>query len=374
MIKIIICALGIISLNACFLNSNNSTNEHQQSTYSEGDDIESYAGNDTLQAILKSAYKKAEKIKGLRSLIVLQGNEIVAEKYFRKYSKDSLDHVRSVTKSFLSTLVGIAVDQDLIESVDDQIGKYLSKHPLSEKQKQIKIRDLLTMSGGMEWGGDAVKNYNSWASYSNHIDFILDRKAINPPGSKFVYNPGDPHLISMIISDVSGMSTKEYAEKHLFKPLGIKKSRWQFVTNYHSGAAGLEVSPRSMLRLGQMFKNGGVYNGKRIVSQEWVAEATQIHQSLAKDETEESGYGYFWWTMRLLDEDPFYGAVGFAGQNILVIPTLDLVLVTTCEWLNMKGKTDEQSQAVSNLIGKDIAQAYYLKRHPELEYLVNKSD
>ena len=120
-----------------------------------------------------------KKIDEVKSFLVSKDGKLVTENYYNGNNLDELNRVRSVTKSILSTLVGIAIDKKYIKSVDDPIGKYLTKHKLTEQQKAIKIRHLLTMTGGMDWIGED-KDYNLWIKSGDHIGVILRKKIVAP--------------------------------------------------------------------------------------------------------------------------------------------------------------------------------------------------
>ena len=319
--------------------------------------------SDTLKEILSAAYSKAANLQGIRSFLILKSNKIVAEKYFGSYRLDSLDHVRSVTKSVLSILAGIAYDQGFIKNLDDPIGDYLTIHGLTKPQRLITIRNLLTMSGGMDWDG-SINEFNDWVMSSNHLKKTLGKDVVETPGTKFNYNPGDPYLVAMLITDATGMTIMDFGQKYLFGPLGIDQLRWPVRSGYYDGNAGLELSPRSMIKIGQLFKDRGVFAGQRIISEEWINESTDLQFTINVDGPEKIGYGLFWWTAQINGHKVFM-AQGFAGQNIAVFPLLDLVVVTTCEWLNLKGRSTEQSMAVQELITKDVLRKYYLAKYPE---------
>ena len=173
----------------------------------------------------------ASDLEFLRSMIIWKNGEILGEEYFQDYPQDSLDHVRSVTKSIMSLLIGIAVDQQLIDNVDDPVSKYIGHltEGYSPEKQGITIRQLLTMTSGFEWNEDGVEEFNQWASSSDHLAHLFNRDLVDTPGTTFNYNSGGSHLLSIILSEVSQISTLEYARKYLFDPLGIGKVRWRTI-------------------------------------------------------------------------------------------------------------------------------------------------
>jgi|GEM_PF-456436 len=326
------------------------------------------SSNPLVTAIMEHALNESSKISGLRSLMVYYQGDVIAEHYFKSYDADSLDHLRSVTKSVVSILIGIAIDQGLIKDINDPIGSYLFNHQLTLKQAEITIAQLLTMSSGMDWALDDDEHYR-WSGATDHMHEILRRKVIRQPGTVFNYNTGDSHLLSVLLTDASGMNTAEFAEQNLFAPLGIKDYRWNKYSGYYSGAASLELSPNSMLRIGQMMKDGGTYKGQRIVSQDWVSASTNIQMPLSQNPQEQEGYGYLWWSLMFKDHQ-FYAAKGYGGQNIMVVPDIDLVVVTTARWNITKKAAAAQQEDINRLFADHIAIKLFLMHYPEYQELM----
>ncbi len=154
------------------------------------------------------------------------------------------------------------------------------------------------------------------------VQYVLDLPVIREPGTGFEYTNGVSHLLSAIVTETTGMSASEFAEEHLFTPLGISGFMWENDSHGRNwGYAGLYLTPHDMAKIGYLFLNEGVWDGEQIVSSEWVEEATSKHV----DATIMPGYGYQWW----VSPTGFYSAVGYMGQFIHVVPDLDLVVVTT---------------------------------------------
>lgn len=285
---------------------------------------------------LEKAYQEAAETPNLRSFLVSKNNQLVAEAYFDKYTGDSLDHVRSVTKSVMAILIGIAIEQEFISSVDASIGTYLKDLP--DEKKDITVKHLLTMTSGISWNeGANAEGYGAWASSPNELAYILKKPMATTPGTVWNYCSGCLHILSPLLTRASGMNTLRFAKKYLFEPLGIQQVRWEKnADGYYNGAAGLELKPRDMIKIGQLFANGGLHEGTRIISERYVGEATSHQQPPDMNLGKDQGYGYSWW----LGGDEgihIYAALGYGGQIIAVARDANIVIVLTHNWRGING-------------------------------------
>jgi len=287
---------------------------------------------------LASAYEEARNIPGSLSLLVQRNGELVAEEYFHGFTPDSLHDVRSVTKSVISALLGIAVEEGFIPSVEAPVGPYLTPvvDSIRPELAETSIRHFLMMSSGLDWheldGGDS---YSEWWQSEDMVQHVVDLPFAHEPGERFIYNTGASHLLSVILTEATGIPTLDFARLHLFDPLGFSDSSWlQENRGYFTGGMGLRITSRDMLKLGQAFLDGGRYQGVQVLPAEWVAESTSQHLSTQDAVPFCPGYGYLWW----IGEgggNRFYLANGFGGQFILVAPQLDLVVVAQSHWRGM---------------------------------------
>ena len=267
---------------------------------------------------------------GADSLMVIRHGYIVSDAYFAPYNPWENHIVYSCTKSVVSTLIGIAIDEGYIDADLDQ--RLLDIFPdrtvrnPSAWKSDMTLRDLLMMSAGF----DARDSYlYDWEGLDrlhdadDAIQYMLDLEMAFEPGSRFEYTNGVSHLLSCIISDATGMSALEFAEEQLFEPLGITGAAWTADSQGHNwGYSSLYLTPRDMAKFGFLFLNGGEWDGEQVVPREWVEEATTEQISAG---TLLEGYGYQWWT----SPDGYYSAIGYKGQFIHVVPELDLIMVTT---------------------------------------------
>ncbi|MGX1929719.1 serine hydrolase domain-containing protein [Flagellimonas sp. 2504JD4-2] len=292
---------------------------------------------------LKGIFKMAQKSPNIHSFLASHKGELVVEKYYTNYEKDTLDDIRSGTKSIMTTLVGIAIDKGYIESVNDAISKYLE---VPKDKSEITIAHLMSMQSGIQWNENSSPDDRTLMIRSgNPKEYILSKQVTSKPGTFWTYNSGDTHLLSIVLTEATGMSTLEFAEKHLFGPLAIEKVGWKkFGDGYHPGDSRLEVSPRDLVKLGEMVAHEGEYRGRRIVSKQFLEDAAQFHYTHA-NASEKSGYGYGWWVTDH-NKKRVMMALGYGGQMIGIVPDEDLVVVVTHFWnVNANDATNQQKNA-----------------------------
>jgi CubicO group peptidase (beta-lactamase class C family) len=271
-----------------------------------------------------------ERDLNLHSLLIVRNGYLVSETYFGEYQQDTRHELFSCTKSFVSTLIGIAIDKGYIDRTDQRVVDFFPKHTfanLDEQKESMTLEDLLTMRTGLDWQeGDPA--YRALYQSPDWVQFMLDKPMAQPPGSQFNYCSGCSHILSAILQQATGMDPRDFADQYLFQPLGISNMQWD--TNADGipiGGWGIQMTPRDMAKLGYLYLQHGQWNGQQIVSAQWVETATQTHT-----ETDGSlGYGYQWWTYPSMNA---YTATGRYGQTIFVIPEADLVIVTTAQMEN----------------------------------------
>ncbi len=270
----------------------------------------------------------------VNSVIVIRHGYIVYEKYFREpWNKDRIHNIHSCTKSVMGSLVGIAVQQAKIRSLNDKMVDYFPNRTiqnLDERKKSVTLFNLLTMKGGFDWPERTYpytdpRNPIIQAHRSNDfIQFVLDRPMATQPGTTWAYNGGLSQIFSAIVTNKTGMTTLEFAKKNLFSPLGITKFVWRTDRQgLYDAAGGLSMTPRDMAKYGYLILNGGVWEGRQIIPADFVAESVKTQTAFKAN----AGYGYqSWWTVPV---DGYYYAAGIKGQKIYVMEKQDMVLVTT---------------------------------------------
>jgi len=275
-------------------------------------------------------YIQQEKL-ALHGLLIIRNGYLVSELYVNPYSAEQPHWVASVTKSVVSTLVGIAIQKGFIKDVKQTLFSLLpsqSAANLDDQKKAITLEDLLTMTSGLDCHENPAPGETDFRSSQNWVQFILDLPMAAQPGTKFNYCTGAVELLSAILQKAAGMSTREFANQNLFAPLGIgpiTEALWpsdpQGVT---TGGYGLTLTPGEMAKLGFLFLNQGQWDGKTIVPGSWVTASTASHSNRG----DKKEYGYLWWV------DPrgkWYAALGLAGEHFFVYPTENLVVVFTSD-------------------------------------------
>ena len=230
----------------------------------------------------------------------------------------------SVTKSIMTTLIGIAAGQGKIQLNQPMLSYFPDRTiaNLDLNKQHITVRNLAGMVNGFESGclvGDDA-TLNLMRSNPDWIQATLDRKMVGEPGKNFCYDSPGMHLLSAILQETTGMTALEFAQQYLFGPLGIRDVIWELdPQGYTHGWGDIHLYPQDAAKIGYLFLNGGKWDGQQIVPADWVEQAIKPHVSAGAD-----SYGYGWW----IDDDSF-AANGRGGQHIFVVPSLKAIVVTT---------------------------------------------
>jgi CubicO group peptidase (beta-lactamase class C family) len=312
---------------------------------------------------LSEVFGHAEEMENLKSLIVYKNGDIIREGYYHGGHADSLHDVRSVTKSVMATLVGIAIDRSLIGSENQKIGVLLSSlvESMDSAKAEITLAQVLSMTSGLDGNelADAFE-YNNWVNAPDQLTYTLDKPLVHTPGTYFAYSSGVSHLTSAILTQASGWSTLQYAMQHLFTPMGISWPQWSTdKRGIYNGGAGLKITPHDMLKIGKLYLHNGRFNGARILSESWIEKATTAQIALSTNIMSfAQGYGYYWWIGNINSRDYFF-ANGWGGQFIVVVPELELIVVATNRWSGVSTDTAQQQwYDTLNLIMNEIVAAY----------------
>ena len=299
---------------------------------------------------IDTVFDSAESINTIRSTLIQQNGELLGAEYFRNASPDFPYNIKSAAKSIISLLIGIAVDQEKIslnETLGDYFPEYFKENP-NPKKENITIQNLLSMQSGLET--TSFYNYGAWVISEDWAEFQLDQPFEAEPGGKMVYSTGTSHLLSIILTKASDMSTKAFAEKYLFEPLDISIGGWdRDPKGYYMGGNNMAMTPRDMLKIGQLMLNGGTYNGQRIVSKTWVRDSFQTY---TRSNYNPYDYGYMWWNRPVGGYKVFF-AWGYGGQYIFMIPELNSVVVVTN---SLSGATQRRTykEPIFNLLENSI--------------------
>ncbi|PWT76078.1 MAG: hypothetical protein C5B59_07350 [Bacteroidetes bacterium] len=275
--------------------------------------------------IFAKAIKQAKQEgTNIHSLLVIRNNHIVLDASFYPFKNTYVHDLASVTKSIVSLLIGIAIDKKFIKSEDEAIVKFFPEYKIKNDTLQIvTLKDLLNMSSGFQcsWN-DGEKELREMRATNDWVRFMLALPFANYPGTQFSYCSGNFYLLAEILQRTTKMNCHDFAERYLFKPMEFGRSYW--LTNYkgvNHGWGDLHISVYDLAKIGCLILNEGVWNGKRIISKQWIEKI----QPLYKIQKTES-YGYGWW---LDSENPDeIQAVGRGGQRLFIFKKRNLVIAT----------------------------------------------
>ena len=280
---------------------------------------------------------------GQRSLVIIKDGKLVFEAYYDGYDQNDLFRIYSISKSVTSILIGIALDNGYLKDENEPISKLLPQYSTllrKEPKSTITLKNVLTMTPGFEWDeenysfSDARNSHTQMNRENDWMAFVLSRPLAFNPGTRWVYNTGNSHLLGGILKATTGLHANEFAEKYLFDPLGIKNYKWNSDPMGYpcvgGSNGGLQLRTRDLAKFGQLILDDGKWKGKQIVSETWVKKSTAIHINA----TNISKYGYLWWRDRYKIKDRYLDAIcgyGYGGQSLQIFPELNMV-VTMTSW------------------------------------------
>jgi CubicO group peptidase (beta-lactamase class C family) len=288
-------------------------------------------------ALLEESLRRAAAFPGLRALIVASDGEEIVGEVFRGPGLDTAVNVKSVSKSIMSALAGAAIERDVLDGVDQPILPVLDglvPADVDPRVSAITIDHLLTMRAGLE--RTSGRNYGRWVSSPDWVGYALSRPFVDEPGGRMLYSTGSYHLLSAVLTRASGESTLELAREWLGEPLGIDIPPWtRDPQGIYLGGNNMALSPRALLRFGEMYRLGGSFDGRHVLSRGWIeASWTPRTRSFFTGHA----YGYGWFIARARGH-PVYFAWGYGGQMVYVVPDLALTAVMTSDPNAPSGRT-----------------------------------
>jgi CubicO group peptidase (beta-lactamase class C family) len=277
---------------------------------------------------LEEVARAGDAMPRLHSLLVSQHGQLSIERYFNGARPGDLANVKSVSKSVVSALVGIAIEQGYLDGVEVPIGSYFASELSGEgdaDKARITVRHLLTMQSGLESTSNG--RYAAWTAHEDWIAAALHKPLESLPGRRMQYSTGNTHLLSAMLTRATGMTTLEFGREVLGEPLGFELAEWpRDPSGVYVGGNDMNLTPRQMLAFGELYLNGGARNGRQVVPAAWVDASLQPHAHSPVGEARDYGYG--WWICRLAGYRAPH-AWGYGGQFIVLVPDLGLVIVTT---------------------------------------------
>ncbi len=314
--------------------------------------------------LVAKMYVNATELNTLYSLLVIKNGYLVAEDYFNEGVIDQKDRLQSVTKSITSALVGIALEQGCLSGVDQKVLDFfpeISENIIDVRKEQISLRHLLEMRSGYPREEDDQALWNGLLS-GNYPPLLKHFPLVDDPGTRFHYSNLSSNWLGIIVDRSCGMNLKAFAEEKLFSPLGIEPGDWgQDSEGHNNGCGDLHLSARDAAKFGLLYLNDGMWEGKQIISSDWVKASLQtysVNEAFVKriGNFRDIGYGYHWWTAKAND---YYVSIawGHGGQLIVLVEELDMVIVTTSYpfWLEHNDQSWKHEKAIIKMVSKFIS-------------------
>jgi CubicO group peptidase (beta-lactamase class C family) len=324
----------------------------------------------TLNAMREAG--RTDAFKKIGSILVARHGKLVFEEYIDG-STSTLRDTRSATKSITSILIGIAIDKGLLSGVGAKVMSFFpEKQPVKNpdpRKEKITVEDFLTMSSLLECDDNnqfSTGNEERMYLTEDYVKFTLDlpikgfpswtaRPEDSPYGRSFCYCTAGTATLGGVLERATGMKVPEFADKYLFRPLEITEVAWQPTpSGLVMTGGGLRLNSQDLLKLGQLYLNGGSWNGSQVVSKKWVQESTRPHARVEDTEyVKDTEYGYLWWLKSFGKIGKHYRSfnmLGNGGNKVSVFPSLDLVAVLTSSFYNNRAAHHQTDQLLSDYI------------------------
>ena len=276
---------------------------------------------------LEEVARRAAALDQLHALIVAREGETVLAEAFRGPPLDRPVNVKSVSKTIVATLAGIAIARDELRGVDQPIGELLDMPSGADpRAAAITVEDLLTMRAGLE--RTSGPNYGAWVSSPDWVAYALSRPFAAEPGGRFLYSTGSYHLLGALLAEAAGTSLLALARERLGEPLGVEIPPWtRDPQGRYMGGNEMALSPMALLRFGEAWRRGGLWEGRAVVPPSWV-EASWTPRTRSPFSGDRYGYGWF---LRRAEGRLIAYARGYGGQMVYVVPDLALTVVVTSD-------------------------------------------
>ena len=316
-------------------------------------------------------YHNAADLETLYGLLVIKKGYLIAEKYLNEGTVDRKNQQQSATKSYTSALVGIALDQGCLSSIDQKMMEFFPEYAdqiTDPRKKQITIRDMLQMRTGYPFEETDPALWEALLS-ADYLALIEGFPLTHDPGTEFQYSNLTSHWLGVIVARACNTDIKSFAEEYLFSPLEAELGdawikNWD---GYYIGLAGMHVTARDMAKFGYLYLNDGQYRGNQVLSPDWVRDSLQRYSEGVNISGwfpgitsrygyfRDLGYGYQWWSGKAGDRY-FNYASGHGGQLIVLLDDLDMILVTVSDpfWQQHDDQSWAHESAIIELVGKFI--------------------
>jgi CubicO group peptidase (beta-lactamase class C family) len=313
--------------------------------------------------LVAELYYDASQQETLYSLLVIKDGYLIAERYFNEGAVDQKDRLQSVTKSFTSALVGIAIEQGCLSSVDQKLLDFfpeVADEITDPRKEQITIRNMLEMRAGYP---NEESHEDLWAGLlsGRYPPLIEAFPLVDDPGTRFHYSNLTSNWLGIIVDRACGMSLRDYAEEHLFSPLDMDVGEWgQDAEGHNNGCGDLHLTPRDAAKFGLLYLNDGGYQGNQVIPADWVQDSLKtysMNEAFVKKigRFRDIGYGYQWWSANT-DHHTVNFAWGHGGQLIVLVDEFDLVIVTTSYpfWLEHNDQSWKYEKAIISMVSEFV--------------------
>ena len=312
--------------------------------------------------LVAEMYYNAAELETIYSLLVVRNGRLIAEDYFKDGSVAQQANIQSATKSYFSALVGIALDQGCLLSVDQKIMDFFPEYAdqiTDSRKMQITIEHLLQMRSGYPWEESHPDLWEAFFENGDWLPLIVHFPLISDPGTEFHYSNFSTYLLGVIVSRACETDFREFAEQNLFSATNTELGEtWQDTFGYYY--INFHVTARDAARFGQLYLDGGAYNGNQVISADWVHDSLQSYSEDPSDfrvgrNYKDTGYGYQWWSAQS-GENHYNLALGHGGQVIALVDEFDMVIVVTGDpfWLEHNDRAWKHEKANINLVADFI--------------------
>jgi CubicO group peptidase (beta-lactamase class C family) len=315
--------------------------------------------------LVEELYRNAAELDTIYGLLVIKNGHLIAEGYFNGWVVGGKVALASVTKSYTSALVGIALDQGCLSSVDQRMMDFFPEFEdqvTDPRKEEITIRHMLQMRSGYPWEEFAPPYLERLFSSNNWLTHIVDFPLTSDPGTEFGYSNLTAHLLAVIVARACDTDLLSYGRRNLFSPIQAEVGAWpRDAHNYYYGSGDISFSARDAAKFGLLYLNQGEYEGNQVVPADWVRESLEtysedLYSNRLGRHFRDIGYGYLWWSARAGDNH-FNYAWGHGGNLVILLDELDMVIVTTADPLHGVWGQEawEKEGAIIDLVGKFIA-------------------
>jgi CubicO group peptidase (beta-lactamase class C family) len=344
------------------------TNSEESALYTPGQssdwEVSTPAQQGLNPEIVQNLYLNAERIDHLYSLVIVKNGYLIAEKYYNGMNVFDSNPSASVTKSYISALTGIALQENILTSLDQKMMEFFPEidwQNIDSRKSQITIKQILQMRSGYPWE-EFTGDITGLFSRSNWIPFIETFQLSGDPGTQFGYSNMTAHMLAIILSRAANTSLLSFAQEYLFDLIEVNPEFWPAdLLGYHYGSGDIQFTPREMAKFGLLYLNNGLYNGNQIIPAEWITESLQKYSYNTYNRKilthfDLLDYGYLWWSSTAGNHDVDF-AWGHGGQLIVLVDDLNMVIVTTADHLpgQFGDAAWQKEKSILDLVGGFIA-------------------